>query len=69
MKVKVLKDFIDKLESENQNKEVLRAVGEEFTVSKARFDEIKSKGDFIKEVKVKSESKKFPIKINNKVGE
>jgi hypothetical protein len=58
MKVKVLIDFVDIVESKIQNKEVFRAVGDEFTVSKDRFDEIKRAGDFVKEVKAKSEAKK-----------
>lgn len=58
MKVKVLSNFVDRVESEIQNKEVFRAVGEEFTVSKTRFDEIKRAGDFVEEVKTKSEPKK-----------
>jgi hypothetical protein len=58
LKVKVTKNFVDKVESEKAKREVLRTVGEEFTVSKERFDEITRKGDFIKEVKVKSAPKK-----------
>jgi hypothetical protein len=58
MKVKVLSNFVDKVESKIQNKEVFRAVGDEFTVSKTRFDEIKKAGDFVEEIKSKSETKK-----------
>jgi glutamate formiminotransferase len=61
MKVKVLNNFVDKVESAIQNKEVFRAVGEEFTVSKARFDEIKKAGEFVAEVKSKSEPKKVGV--------
>lgn len=58
MKVKVLKNFVDKVESEIQNKEVYRAVGDEFTVSLSRFEEIKKAGDFVEEIKTKSKTKK-----------
>jgi hypothetical protein len=58
MKVKVLKNFVDKVESQIQNEEVFRAVGDVFTVSKSRFDEIKKAGDFVEEVKTKPETKK-----------
>ncbi|MBT2656622.1 hypothetical protein J7E81_15490 [Bacillus sp. ISL-18] len=57
MKVKVLKNFVDLVESKIQNEEVFRAVGDEFTVSKDRFDEIKKAGDFIEEIKAKSGTK------------
>jgi len=58
MKVKVTNNFIDKAESESQGKEVFRKIGDEFTISKERFDEIASAGEFVKEVKVKPEPKK-----------
>ena len=53
MKVKVTNRFIDNAEGE-----VLRKVGDEFTLSKERFEEIERAGDFVKEVKVKPDSKK-----------
>jgi hypothetical protein len=58
MKAKVLNNFVDKVESKIQNKEVFRAVGDMFTVSKYRFEEIKKAGDFVEEVKTKSDTKK-----------
>jgi hypothetical protein len=58
MKVKVTRNFVDKVESEKLKQEVLRTVGEEFTVSKERFDEIKRQGNFVKEVITKSAPKK-----------
>lgn len=58
MKVKVTNNFFDKVEGESQGKEVLRAKGDEFTISKERFDEIAAHGDYVKEVKAKSEPKK-----------
>jgi hypothetical protein len=58
MKVRVLSNFVDKVESEIQKKEVLRSVGDEFTVTKTRFDEIKRAGDFVKEVKENPKPKK-----------
>lgn len=45
MKVRTLVKFIDKKEGK------LREVGDEFTVSKARFKEILSVGAFVEEVK------------------
>ncbi|CAM3678577.1 hypothetical protein GCM10009865_47570 [Aeromicrobium ponti] len=56
MKVRVLKNFVDLVESKIQNKEVFRAVDDVFTVSKDRFDEIKKAGDFIEEIKTKAKS-------------
>lgn len=56
MKVKVTNKFIDNAEGE-----VLRKVGDEFIVSKERFEEITAAGDFVKEVKevkAKAEPKK-----------
>ncbi|MBT2723053.1 hypothetical protein [Bacillus sp. ISL-46] len=53
MKVKVLINFVDLVESKIQNEEVFRAVGDEFTVSKDRFDEIKKAGAYIEEIKTK----------------
>lgn len=53
MKVKVTNNFVDNAEGE-----VLRKVGDEFTISKERFEEISAHGDYVKEVKAKSESKK-----------
>ena len=58
MKVKVITNFVDRIESVEQGKEVLRKVGDEFTLSKERFEEIVRSGDFVKEVKVKPDSKK-----------
>lgn len=58
MKAKVTTNFVDKVESAEQGKEVLRKVGDEFTLSEVRFEEIKKVGDYITEVKVKPTSKK-----------
>jgi Ni,Fe-hydrogenase III large subunit len=58
MKAKVLMNFVDRVESEIQNKEVLRTVGDVFTVTKTRFDEIKRAGDFVEEVKETPKPKK-----------
>lgn len=58
MKVRVLKNFVDKVESRIQNEEVFRTVGDVFTVSKDRFEEIKKAGDYVEEVKAKSDTKK-----------
>lgn len=58
MKVKVTKAFVDKVESDNQGKEVFREKGDEFVVSKERFDQIASHGEYLKEVKTKTEPKK-----------
>lgn len=58
MKAKVTKDFVDKVESAIQDKEVFRKTGDEFNVSKERFDEIQRHGEYLKEVKTKSEPKK-----------
>lgn len=52
MKVKVTNKFVDNAEGE-----VLRKVGDEFTVSKERFEEIERAGDFVKEVKETKEVK------------
>jgi uncharacterized protein YqgV (UPF0045/DUF77 family) len=58
MKVRVLSNFVDKVESEIQKKEVFRTVGDMFTVTKTRFDEIKRAGDFVEEVKETPKPKK-----------
>lgn len=58
MKAKVITNFVDRIESAEQGKEVLRKVGDEFTVSKERFDEIKSAGNYVEEIKAKTEPKK-----------
>jgi len=58
MKAKVTTNFIDRVESAEQGKEVLRKVNDEFTLSKERFEEIKRAGDFVKEVRVKPDAKK-----------
>ncbi|MGD7051426.1 hypothetical protein [Sutcliffiella horikoshii] len=63
MKVKVIKNFVDKVESKIQNKEVFRAVGDEFTVSKSRFEEIKKTGNYIKEVKTKKMKPETKTKV------
>ena len=57
MLARVLKNFIDKVETELSGNEVLRTVGEEFTVSRPRFDDIIKVGKFVEEVK-KAEPKK-----------
>lgn len=59
MLVRVLQDFIDKSESAKKNKEVIRTVNEEFTVSKERFNEILKVGNFIEEVKKEEVKKKI----------
>ena len=51
MKAKVITNFVDRIESAEQGKEVLRKVGDEFTLSKERFEEIERAGDYVKEVK------------------
>ena len=58
MKAKVITNFVDRIESAEQGKEVLRKVGDEFALSKERFEEIVRAGNFVKEVKVKPDSKK-----------
>jgi uncharacterized protein YqgV (UPF0045/DUF77 family) len=58
MKVRVLSNFVDKVESEIQKKEVFRTVGDMFTVTKTRFDEIKRAGDFVEEIKETPKPKK-----------
>lgn len=58
MKVRVINNFVDKVESEIQKKEVFRTVGDMFTVTKTRFDEIKRAGDFVEEVKETPKPKK-----------
>ena len=50
MKVKVKIRFIDKVASEKAGKTIVRKVGEEFSVSKERFEEIKAAGDFVEKV-------------------
>jgi hypothetical protein len=49
MKVKVIKPFRDKETNE------ARKVGDEFTCTKKRFNEILSVGEFVKEVKEQPE--------------
>jgi hypothetical protein len=58
MKAKVTTNFVDRIESAEQGKEVLRKVGDEFILSKERFEEIERAGDFVKEIKAKPDSKK-----------
>lgn len=44
MKVKVIKEFVDKHTGE------LHKVGSSFSCDKERFEEIKNAGDFVKEI-------------------
>lgn len=57
MKVKALTNFVDLAESDTEN-EVLRTVGDVFTVSQERFNALKVAGQYVEEVKTKSEPKK-----------
>lgn len=58
MKARVKKKFIDKVESAEKGKEIIRKVRDEFTLSRERFEEIQRAGDFVEEVKEKPASKK-----------
>ena len=53
MKAKVIHEFVDKYTNE------LYAVGQEITVTKDRYEEIRRVGDFVEEIK---DPKKAPAK-------
>lgn len=58
MKVKALQNFVDLAESNAQEKKVLRTAGDVFIVSQERFDSLKVAGQYVEEVKTKTEPKK-----------
>lgn len=50
MKVRAKAKFIDKEATKKAGKSVVRKIGDTFTVSEKRFEEIQSVGDFVEEV-------------------